>query len=74
MPDDRDKRRKQTMRMLSLVTNIGLTTVACVLVGIFLGRFIDRLLGTTPLFLIILLILGVGAAFKNIHDVSKTIK
>ena len=74
MPDDRDKRRKQTMRMLSLVTNIGLTTVACVLVGIFLGRFLDRLLGTTPLFLIILLILGIGAAFKNIHDVSKTIK
>lgn len=72
--DEKSKRHKNTMRMLSLVTNIGLTTAGCVLIGIFLGRFLDRLLNTSPLFLIVLLLLGVAAAFKNIYDVSKSIK
>lgn len=74
MPDKQSKERRNAMRLLSLVTNIGLTTAACVLAGILLGRFLDGLFGTSPLLLIILLLLGVAAAFKNIYDISKNIK
>jgi len=58
---------------MSLLSHIGVTIIACIAVGILLGRFIDGLLGTTPWLLIICTLLGIAAAFKSILDISRKI-
>ena len=61
-------------RALSFFLQISVTILACISVGIFLGWFLDRLLGTSPWLLMIFSFLGVGAAFKSIFDFAKKIK
>lgn len=53
--------------LLSLVTQLGLMMVIPILGCTLLGRYIDDKLNTTPIFLIILLILGIGGAFSGVY-------
>ena len=71
-PNDKKKVNKSEMiRGLSLVSQISITIIACIVIGIFLGRFLDSLLGTDPWLLIVFLFLGIGAAIKYIFDLGK---
>ena len=73
IPDDKKKDNKGEMvRGLSLVSQISITIIACIVIGIFLGRFLDSLFGTEPWLLIVFLFLGIGAAIKYIFDLGKT--
>ncbi len=38
------------------------------MIGVFLGRFLDKLLGTSPWLLLLFSLLGVGATFKALLD------
>ncbi len=49
--------------MLGLVTSIGLNWAAAILIGLFGGRWVDGRLHTGPLFLLLGLLLGMGAGF-----------
>lgn len=51
----------------SLVTQIGLTMVASVLIGFFGGMYLDRWLGTGFLFLILLTLIGVASGFRGAY-------
>ena len=44
-----------------------------IVVGIFLGFWLDRWSNTTPLFLLLLFFLGVGAGFWNLYRMAKRI-
>lgn len=65
------KQRKEILRALSMFSQIGITMVVCIVMGVFLGRFLDNWLGTTPWMLLIFAFLGAGAAFKSVYDMSK---
>jgi F0F1-type ATP synthase assembly protein I len=68
----KDKNDKYKIsRAFALVTQLGLQMACCIIMSVLLGVFIDRLLGTMPVFIIIFAILGVGASFKIIIDISK---
>ncbi|MCL2828034.1 MAG: AtpZ/AtpI family protein [Oscillospiraceae bacterium] len=58
----------EVVKALSLITQIGIYIVASVVVGVFLGRFLDNLLGTSPWLLLLFSLLGIGAAFKFLLD------
>jgi len=60
--------KPEDFKGLALLTQIGITFVVCILVGVFLGRFLDGLLGTSPWLLLILSFLGVAAGFKAVYD------
>jgi len=62
------------MRALAVLSQIGITIIMCVAVGIFLGLMLDRWLGTSPWLLIVFTLLGIIAAFKSIFDFAKKIK
>jgi len=70
MPDD-NKGHDGFMRALTFLSQIGITILACVAVGILLGRFLDSLLGTSPWLLLVFTLLGIVAAFKSILDIAK---
>ncbi len=44
--------------------------VAAVIVGAFIGWWIDRIAGTTPAFLVIFLLLGAAAGFWNVYRIA----
>jgi ATP synthase protein I len=44
--------------------------VAAVLVGAFIGWWIDRFAGTTPAFLVVFLLMGAAAGFWNVYRIA----
>lgn len=68
------KDQKQTgnlLRALSFLSQIGITMAACVFIGVWIGRFLDKLLGTMPWLLLLFALLGAGAALKVLFDLGK---
>jgi len=63
--------RKNIARALGYMTHIAVTMAACVLIGVLLGLFLDRRLGTDPWLVIIFSLLGCLSAFKAMIDIAK---
>jgi len=51
----------------ALVTQVGLTIVFSVLIGLFIGIFLDRAFKTKGIFLVIFVIMGVIGGFYNVY-------
>ncbi|KXS45323.1 MULTISPECIES: AtpZ/AtpI family protein [unclassified Candidatus Frackibacter] len=58
---------KSILKMLSMVSQLGLIMVASIGIGFFIGRFIDGFLDLNFIFTAIFTILGVIAGFWNIY-------
>ena len=71
MPKLTKKERKEIIRAMGLMTQIGLTIIVCVALGIFLGRFLDDTLGTSPWLLLVFTLLGCASAVKAMVDLAK---
>jgi len=65
--DDGDR---EIGRALGLLSQLGFSMAACVLVGVFLGRWLDGRLGTSPWLLLTCCLLGAAAAFKVFYDLA----
>ena len=53
--------------------NAGMEFTAPIIGGILLGYFLDQWLNTAPIFIITLLLTGVGAGIVNIYKLSQNI-
>jgi len=73
MSSNKKPRHNEFARAISLLSQVAISIIACIAVGIFLGWFLDRLLGTTPWLVFICTLLGIGAAFKSIFDFAKKV-
>ena len=63
------------VRALGLISQLGISMVIPILLCTFVGIFIDRLTNLEPLFLIVFILLGVGAAFRNFfYIIGKEVK
>jgi len=71
MPKMTNKERKEILRAMGLMSQIALTVIACIVLGIFIGRFLDERLGTSPWLLIVFTLLGCVSAFKSMIDLAK---
>ena len=73
--DDNEKNRKEQnrafMTALSMLSQIGINIIVCVAIGLAIGYYLDRWLGTRPWLLILFIFIGVAAAFKSIFDMAK---
>jgi len=49
------------------LTGIGFYIVACILLGVFAGLWLDGKLDTSPLFIILGLVLGLGLAVFGVY-------
>lgn len=62
-------------RYISLISQLGFTMITPILICTVIGAFLDKKLNTTPLFIIIFILLGVAGAFRNLFfHVGKEIK
>ena len=69
--DNENKHRREMLRSLSMVSQLGLTVAACIIIGVLLGRWLDNLLDTSPWLLLLFSLLGVVAAFKSLFEFVK---
>jgi len=65
--------RKNLIRAVGVVTQLGFTMALCVLGGVLLGVFLDSRLGTSPWLTLVLSGIGCLAAFKAMFDIAKKI-
>ena len=68
-PGERGPSRSQTAQLV----NLGTLLFACVAVGLAVGYFADRWIGTSPWLLLIGLALGIVAAGVNFYRTIKTL-
>ncbi len=57
--------KKFLMRLLAISSNFVWEMLVAILIGLFLGRILDRWLGFERLFVVILMILGMIGALRN---------
>lgn len=54
----------------ALLTQIAIQVLVIMVMTFFIGKWIDEKLGTSPLFLFIFILLGMGSSFKSIYDIG----
>ena len=60
---------RDIMRALGLFTQLGITMAVCVWIGVMAGKYLDKLLGTSPWLLVACALIGAAAAFKALYDI-----
>lgn len=65
-----NKENKKVMKSFVMITQVGLSMLTPIFLCVFLGVYIDRILQTSYWF-IILLILGILAAFRNVYYLTR---
>lgn len=66
----KDNNYKDTLRNLSLISQIGISMITPILLGVFIGQVLDNWLGTKSFFTITLIILGAGASFTTLFKLT----
>jgi F0F1-type ATP synthase assembly protein I len=67
---DHMSQNRHPLKAYALMSAILSELVGSILIGIFLGKWLDRLVGTEPLFLIVGLLLGLGiGVYAMIHSI-----
>lgn len=56
---------------LALITQVGLSMITPILIGVFLGQYLDKRLQTGGVFFIVLMLLGVASAFYNLMRIPR---
>nr|WP_206699368.1 MULTISPECIES: AtpZ/AtpI family protein [Brevibacillus] len=58
-------------RAITLVTLIGVDMAVCVVAGVFLGKYLDGLFATNPLFLMVGLLAGLGIGVYSVYRIIR---
>ena len=61
--DDKDRK---LIRMVGVLSTVGLTMVFATVIGLYIGLKLDEWLGTAPWLTAVFLFLGIAAGFKNL--------
>jgi len=72
-PKPSDKDRLRGYRQIAMATTIPLIMLAGPAVGYFLGSFLDSLLGTSKVLMVVFLFLGVAAGGVEAYRIIKNI-
>ncbi len=61
-----EEKDRKLIRMLGVLSTVGLTMVFATVIGLFIGLKLDKWLGTAPWLTAVFLILGIAAGFRNL--------
>ncbi|WP_437966707.1 AtpZ/AtpI family protein [Sorangium sp. So ce260] len=62
---------KQDWKAVGSFGTVGLEVVLCIMLGLFIGRWLDAKLGTDPFLSVLWFFFGLGAAGKAVHRAWK---
>ncbi len=66
----KDQDKYQGYKALGLFLSAGMTMAASVLVGYYLGSWLDKYFGTKPWLTVIMFLLGTAAGLKSLYDLT----
>lgn len=69
--EDRPKPKPIPLNSLSLMTQIGVSIIANIAISLVIGYFLDIFFGTGPIFFLIFVFLGIGAAMVSVYHTTK---
>lgn len=62
-----------SQKSYGLAIKLGVDFVSAVLVGVIIGYWCDRFFTTSPIFLIIFIVLGAIAGFRNVYKYATNV-
>jgi ATP synthase protein I len=63
--------RPRLIRTLGFLSSIGISMVAATFIGLAMGYYLDKWLGTTPWLTLVFLVFGIIAGFRNIFELTR---
>ena len=66
-----EEKDRKLIRMLGVLSTVGLTMVFATVIGLFIGLKLDEWLGTAPWLTALFLALGIAAGFRNLFVYAK---
>ena len=66
-----NEERRQLMRSLTFLSSIGISMVAASFIGLFIGYYLDKWLGTSPWMTLVWLGIGIASGFRNIFILTR---
>ncbi len=63
--------KKDLIKTLGMVSSMGISVAAAIVVGVLIGRQLDKWFGTEPWFFFIFLFFGIVAGFRNIYIITQ---
>lgn len=70
----KDEKNRSALKNLALISQVGISMITPIFLGLYIGQWIDRLVGSNGLFGIIFMLLGVGGAFINLFKITGVFK
>ena len=64
-------RKTSVLENLALISQIGISMIVPIIIGLYLGKWLDDRLGTGPIFLFIFIIVGIASAFMNVFKLTE---
>jgi ATP synthase protein I len=68
-----EEKDRRFIRLMGVLSTVGITMVVATVIGYFFGRFLDQVFGTDPWLMIVFLLFGIAAGFKNLYDQTQKI-
>jgi ATP synthase protein I len=59
--------KHQLIKSVGFLSGVGISLVAAILIGLAMGYYLDKWLGTSPWMLLLFLLFGIIAGFRNIY-------
>jgi ATP synthase protein I len=66
-----EEKDRRLIRVLGVLSTVGIAMVAATVIGFYFGRFLDGLLGTSPWLTIVFLLMGIVAGFRNLYQTAR---
>jgi len=63
--------RRELYKSLGFLSSVGICMVASILIGMIMGYYLDRWLGTEPWLLLVFLGFGIVSGFRNIFILTE---
>ncbi len=61
-----DEKDRKLLRVVAFLSTVGISMVIATVIGLFIGIWLDKRLGTTPWLTGIFLLVGIIAGFRNL--------
>jgi ATP synthase protein I len=66
-----EEKDRRLIRMLGVLSTVGLTLVFSTVIGLFIGLKLDKWFGTSPWLTAVFLLIGIIAGFRNLFVHAK---